>query len=152
MIVMHPKKENLLKTISMANSRRWGAREGSWEGAGSESRGQPRPIRWPTTRTASADRFDSVGRPGGWPWATAWTASADGADGLGRPLGRPRPTGRSAVAEAVHAYVCLRSRPIGQCGRRIRIHRLRTTAWPYDPTRLCALHIKGGLAAILRHT
>ena len=91
MIVMHPKKESLLKTVSMANWRRWGARGGSWERAGSESRGRPRPIGWPTARTASADRVDSVGRPGGRPCVTTWTASADKADGLGRPPCRARP-------------------------------------------------------------
>ena len=130
MIVMHPKNENLLKTVSMANSRRWGARGGSWEGAGSESRGRPRSIRWPTGSTALADL----------------------ADGLGLPGGQHPPTARTASASAVHAYVRLCSHPIGQCGRGICIHRPRTTAWPYDPTRPCALRIKGGLAAILRHT
>ena len=101
MIVMHPKKESLLKTVSMANWRRWGARGGSWERAGLESRGRPRPIGWPTGSTASAY----------------------GADGLGRWGGRPRPTATSGAAEAVHAYVRPRGRLIGRCGRGIRIQR-----------------------------
>ena len=136
MIVMHPKKESLLKTVSMANWRRWGARGGSWERAGSESRGRPRPIGSPTARTASADGFDSVGQPGGRPCTTAQTASVDRVNGLGRPGGRPGPTATSGAAKTVHAYVRPCGRPIGRCGQGIRIQRPRRTAGPMRP---CAL-------------
>ena len=61
---------------------------------GTESRGRPRPIGWPTARTPLADRLESVGQPGGWPCARARTASV-AAD---RPVGQGRSRARVCAA------------------------------------------------------
>ena len=111
-------------------------------------------VEGPTPTDSLADRSDGLGGPIRQRRPTGRTASADGADGLGQPGGQHRSTAWTALAaaEVVHTYVRPRSRPIGRCGRGIRIHRPRITARPYGPIRLCALSIKGRLAAILRHT
>ena len=61
MIVMLPKKGKLLKTLIMANCEEVGGQGRELGGSGKELSGRPRPIRWLTARTASADRFDNLG-------------------------------------------------------------------------------------------
>ena len=63
MIVMLSKKGKLLKTLIMAKCEEVGGQGGELGGSGKESRGRPRPIRWPTGRTALANRADGLGRP-----------------------------------------------------------------------------------------
>ena len=69
MIVMLPKKRKLLKTLIIANCEEVGGQGRELGKSGKESRSRPRPIRWLTAQTASADQFDSLGRPveGTWP-------------------------------------------------------------------------------------
>ena len=78
------KNRKPFKTMSMANSRRWGARGGSWEGAGVGVEG-------PTLTDSLADRSDGLGQSVQERRPTRRTALGDRLDNLGRPVGRPRP-------------------------------------------------------------
>ena len=61
MIVMLPEKRKLLKTLIMANCEEVGGQGRELGGSGNESRGRPRPIRWPTGWMASADQLNGRG-------------------------------------------------------------------------------------------